>query len=151
MRAHAQAMARAMATGMYSKDNAGSGWLSPVSTSMLETFDVDLAELWLAVPRDELVESYQRHADDGVPSDPLESSIGLHVVHPGVGEGRDRRRTAAQMQLPSPDSAATPLASIMTAWSRPYSSRSTRTKSGCGSIAITRAPIRRKTRTRLPT
>ena len=87
-----------MATGMYSKDNAGSGWLSPLEHLELEAFDVDLAELWFPIPRNELVEGYQRHADDGVPPDPLETSIGLHIVHPGIGEGGDRRRTAAQMQ-----------------------------------------------------
>ena len=54
---------------------------------MLETFHVDFAELWLAVPRDELIESHQRHADHRVPLDPLESSVDPHVVHPGVGKG----------------------------------------------------------------
>src|SRR5688500_8620244 len=66
---------------------------------MLEAFDIDLAELRLAVAGDESVQTDERHVDHGVPANPLESSISLDIVHPGFSEGRDSRRPGTQMEL----------------------------------------------------
>src|SRR5687767_14951615 len=66
---------------------------------MLESFDIDFAELRLAVAGDEFVQSDERHADHGVPANPLESSISLDIVHPRVSERRNCGRAGTQMEL----------------------------------------------------
>src|SRR5215212_9928417 len=69
---------------------------------LLETFDVYLAELRLAMPCDELVECDQGDANGGIPLNSLESPIGLDVADPGIGETRNSRRTATQMKIALP-------------------------------------------------
>ena len=54
---------------------------------VLKSFDIDLAELRLAVAGDKFIQTDERHVDLGVPSNPLESSVGLDIVHPGIGKG----------------------------------------------------------------
>jgi hypothetical protein len=66
---------------------------------VFESFNIDLAELRLAMAGDEFVKTDQRHADHAVPPNPLKPSIGLHIVPPGVGKGRDRRGTPTQVEL----------------------------------------------------
>lgn len=78
-------------------------WLAETAQHlMLKAFDVDLAELRLPMPCDELVECDQGDANGGVPLNSLESPIGLDVTDPGIGESRNSRRTATQMEIPLP-------------------------------------------------
>jgi hypothetical protein len=54
------------------------------------------------MPCDELVECDQGDANGGVPLNPLESPIRQDVADPGIGESRDGRRTATQVEISLP-------------------------------------------------